>query len=268
MVHRRTGHGAVTDALRLCLGTLTVLRVRPPSVVDRRVAGLAMVLAPLVGLLLGVVVAALLWALGGGSSQVTAVVVVAALALLTRGLHLDGLADTADGLGSGRDAARALEVMRRGDVGPFGLVTLLLVLLLQVGALELLVRTSTGRAALVAALVLSRLVLPALCSRGIGAARPEGLGALVAGSVGGRALGVSAAGTGVVLLLVGLVLAPASGSVTTGSWLHVVAFLVVPAAVTGLFARRCIRRLGGITGDVLGACVEIAFTAALVVAVL
>ena len=50
VVHRRTGHAAVTDALRLCLGTLTVLRVRPPDHVDRRVAGRAMVLAPLVGL--------------------------------------------------------------------------------------------------------------------------------------------------------------------------------------------------------------------------
>ena len=54
----------------------------------------------------------------------------------------------------------------------------------------------------------------------------------------------------------------------SGSWLHLVAFLVGPAVVTGLFARRCIRRFGGVTGDVLGACVEVAFTAALLVAAL
>jgi adenosylcobinamide-GDP ribazoletransferase len=202
------------------------------------------------------------------SPLLAAVVVVAVLALLTRGLHLDGLADTADGLGSGREAARALEVMRRGDVGPFGVVTLLLVLLLQVAALERLVQTPTGRAALVAALVLSRLVLPVLCSRGIAGARPEGLGAMVAGSVGRPGLGVAAGLTALALLVVALVLAPTYGAVSTGSWLHVLAFLVAPAVVTGLFARRCLHRFGGVTGDVLGACVEVAFTAALVVAVL
>ena len=216
MVHRRTGHAAVTDALRLCLGTLTVLRVRPPRHVDRRVAGRAMVLAPLVGLGLGVVVLALVRVLGGAGSLVAAVVVVGALALLTRGLHLDGLADTADGLGSGREATRALEVMRRGDVGPFGVVTLLLVLLLQVAALERLVQTPTGRAALVAALVLSRLVLPVLCSRGIAAARPEGLGAMVAGSVGRSGLGVAVGVTALALLVVALVLASTAGRVGAG----------------------------------------------------
>ena len=59
----------------------------------------------------------------------------AALALLTRGLHLDGLADLADGLGSGQPAATALDIMRRSDIGPFGTVTLVLVLLTQVAAL-------------------------------------------------------------------------------------------------------------------------------------
>ena len=65
-MHGRPGHPAV-NALRLALGTLTVLPVRPPTSVDRRTAGRAMVLAPLVGLLLGVLVLALLWVLGGGT---------------------------------------------------------------------------------------------------------------------------------------------------------------------------------------------------------
>jgi adenosylcobinamide-GDP ribazoletransferase len=224
---------------------------------------------PVAGALVGAVVGGA-WALAAElwPPLVAAAVVVAVDLVVTGALHLDGLADTADGLGSRRPADGALEVMRRGDVGPFGLVTLLLVLLLQVAALEGLVQTSTGRAALVAALVLSRLVLPALCSRGIPAARPEGLGAMVAGTVGRVALAVSAVVSVLVLLVVALVLAPTYDSVTSGSWLHLVAFLVGPAVVTGLFARRCIRRFGGVTGDVLGACVEVAFTAALLVAAL
>ena len=112
MVHRRPGDAAV-NAWRLALGTLTVLPVRPPSSVDRRTAGRAMVLAPLVALLLGAVALVLLWVLGGGtllllgpagqgpglrtsslSPLIAAAMTVALLALLTRAMHLDGLADT------------------------------------------------------------------------------------------------------------------------------------------------------------------------------
>ncbi|GAA3105764.1 hypothetical protein GCM10020254_59560 [Streptomyces goshikiensis] len=60
---------------------------------------------------------------------------VAVPAALTRGLHLDGLADTADGLGSAKPAEDALRIMKQSDIGPFGVVTLLLVLLIQAAAL-------------------------------------------------------------------------------------------------------------------------------------
>ena len=286
------------NALRLALGTLTVLPVRPPSSVDRRTAGHAMVLAPLVALLLGVFVLAVLWVLGGGtlfvlgpgehsfgsvgdadlrparlSSLIAAVVAVALLAALTRGMHLDGLADVADGLGTGRDRERALAVMRQSDIGPFGVVTLLLVLLLQVASVDQLVQAPAGQAAIVGALLLSRLVLPALCLRGVPSARPDGLGATVAGSVGIAGLLVAAGLTAVASLLVPLV-ATASPQHLYGGLLwssgftapHLLALVVVPLIVTGLFARHCVRRFGGITGDVLGACVEVCFTTALLVA--
>lgn len=273
MVHRRPGDPSV-NALRLALGTLTVLPVRPPSAVDRRTAGRAMVLAPLVALLLGAVVLAVLWVLGTSSLSplVAAAVVVALLAALTRAMHLDGLADVADGLGSGRDRDRALAVMRQSDIGPFGVVTLLLVLLLQVACVEQLVQAPAGQAAIVAALLLSRLVLPALCLRGVPSARPDGLGAMVAGSVGVPGLLVAAGLAAVGSVLVSLFAASPQrlyGGLLSSSgysFPHVLALVVVPLLLTGLFARHCVRRFGGITGDVLGACVEVCFTAALLVA--
>src|SRR5690606_28356573 len=123
LVRRRAGHPAVTtfsrmtDPVRLAVGTLTVVPTPPPSTVDRRVAGWAMALAPSVGLLLGVVGGVLLWLVDGTGPVLAAALTIGLLALLTRAIHLDGLADTADGLGSGKPAPAALEVMRRGDVG-------------------------------------------------------------------------------------------------------------------------------------------------------
>ena len=244
----------------MAVGTLTVLPVRAP-VVDRATAGRAMVLAPLVGLLLWLPVAALLWLAdeAGLAPQLAAALAVGLLALLTRAMHLDGLADTADGLGSGRPADGALAVMRRGDAGPFGVVALLLVLLVQVAALAQLVAAGDGGVALGAALVVSRLALPLACLRGVPAARADGLGSAVAGSVSPAMalVAVLLAAAALVGLAAG---AQADAAVPTFALLGLLAGLAVGA--------RAVRRLGGITGDVLGACVEATFAAALVAACL
>ena len=108
--------------MRLAFTTLTVLPLRPGRV-DRRAAAVAMTIAPLVGALLGLVLAVLLTLLdlAGAPRLVAAGLAVGAGALLTRGLHLDGLADTIDALGSYRRGAEALEIMKKPDIGPFGL---------------------------------------------------------------------------------------------------------------------------------------------------
>jgi adenosylcobinamide-GDP ribazoletransferase len=255
----RTGLG---DAVRLALGTLTVLPVRAP-VVDRVSAGRAMVLAPVVGLLLWVPAALLLGVAGGASPLLASALVVGLLALLTRGMHLDGLADTADGLGSGRPAAAALGVMRRGDVGPFGVVALIVVLLVQAAALAQLVVDGTGASGLAAALVVSRLALPLACLRGVPSARPDGLGATVAGSVSRPMAGVAVA-----LAVLGTAVGVVAGQPLDGAALVDAAWGVLPAALGllagGVVVAHAVRRLGGITGDVLGAAVETTLAAALV----
>jgi adenosylcobinamide-GDP ribazoletransferase len=257
----------VRDALRLAFGTLTILPVQPPERVDPRTAGRAMVLAPVVGLVLAAAAVVALRLLDAVSPLLASVLVVALLAVLTRAIHLDGLADTADGLGSGRSGAQALAVMRRSDIGPFGVLTLVLALVTQVAALADLVSRGTAAEALTVAVVVSRLVIPLLCTPRLPAARADGLGSVVAGSVRGPGVVVAVLLAGVAVALAATVLAAADRGPDVGPAVFLAA-LTVPLLVAGMLCRRCVRRFGGLTGDVLGACVETAFTTALVVACL
>ncbi len=165
------------DGVRFAFGTLTVLPV-PGARWDRPAARAGMVCAPLVGLVTGLCAAAAGGAalLLGASPLLAAVATVAVPAVLTRGLHLDGLADVADGLGSGRPAEGALEVMKRSDIGPFGVVTLLLVLLAQVAAVAgaYAAGWAWGAVAVTASAVTARAALTLAAREGVPAARPGG----------------------------------------------------------------------------------------------
>jgi len=251
---------------------LTVIPWRPGrgeslAMPSRAAAAAAMAWAPAVGLLLGVVAAAVLLVadhpLSAGPLTASGLAV-GSLALLTRGLHLDGLADLADGLASGKSAPAALDIMRRSDIGPLGTVTLIMTLLLQVAALSQAEAAGHGRgpAALIAATVTSRLALTWACRRGVPAARPDGLGALVAGSV--RPV-IPAAVTAAALAAAAAAVAISASAGRPLGWtlpLAVAAGLGAALAVQ----RHAVRRLGGITGDVLGALAEVAATVTLVVA--
>jgi adenosylcobinamide-GDP ribazoletransferase len=250
------------SAWRLAVGTLTVIPVRPPSVVNRRVAGRAMLLAPVAVLPLAVLAAVLgrLAALTGWPSLLSGVVVVAVLALGTRALHLDGLADTVDGLGSGRLRERALEIMRRGDVGPMGVVALVLVLGAEAVAAGVLTSSWTGAALLAVVIAVSRTSLLLACRVGVPAARPDGLGATVAGSVQPALAAVSG-------LLSALVLVGTVTIVGRPWWIGALA-VIIGGTVAYAMVRLALRRLGGITGDVLGAVVELTLLALLLVVTL
>lgn len=253
------------DGLRLALTTLTVAPVRGPRAVDRRTAGQAMELAPLVGALLGLVAAAGVYGvrLAGASDLLAAAVGVSLLALLTRGLHLDGLADLADGLGSYRDPEGTRAVMKAPDVGPLGLVTVVLSLLMQVAALQSCLQQGRGTASLVLAVLTGRVVVAVACS-GPAAATPDGLGALVARTVR-RPVAVTwvllAAALGAAYAVVD---PDGVGDHRRHAVLGAVAVLVA-VGLTQWLQRHAVRRVGGLTGDVLGAVSEVATTAVLLV---
>jgi adenosylcobinamide-GDP ribazoletransferase len=234
--------------LRLAFSWLTVVPVAVGHV-DRDVARRAIACAPLVGIVLGGAAAGL-WLLldlvrvGG---LLAGILVVAFLALATRGMHLDGLADTADGLGSYGPPDRALAIMRDGPVGPFGVVALVLVLGAQAAAIH-------DWPALVLAVAVGRAMFCLCCRHGIPAARQEGLGALVAGT---QPLAVP------LLWLLGLLLLSPLADVDR-PWAGPVAVAVATGLVL-LLVRHIGKRFGGVTGDVLGAASEIATTVVLVV---
>ena len=244
---------------RVALGTLTVVPVGDVGEVTRPVARWAMVLAPLGALPVAVAAAVLVW-MGsalGLSPLLVGVGCVGVIALVTRALHLDGLADTVDGLGSGRPAAGALEIMRRGDVGPMGVVALVLVLAAQALGVAGLAAHRLGPFVVAAAVLASRSACTLLTSTAVPPARTDGLGA-------GMAATVPTPLAALVALVSGGLLAGVAAAELFPLWQALLAGLVqVPVCVW--LARTATRRLGGVTGDVIGAGVELSLCAALVV---
>ncbi len=266
---RERRRGSFADAWRLAFGTFTALPVSHPKRVGVATFGRAMLIAPVTTApaLAAWVVLSLLATHGVLPGMVAGALALAATALASRALHLDGLADLADGLTAGHDPERSLAVMRKGDVGPAGIAILVLVLLVDASCLATLLIDGGGMTLAAVALVASRLA-PAICARdGIPAARPEGLGQAVAGSVSRKAV---VAQVVVVCLLAGALgwLAMSPESAAGHLRAAVGGVVVVLAGVVGALAvrHRAVRRLGGITGDVIGAAIEIALALALVAA--
>lgn len=248
------------DGWRLAVGTCTVLPTRAPATIDRHSAGWAMLLAPLAFLPVALVaVGAGVGLVALGAPEPIGGLVGLGLVLLgTRAIHADGLADTVDGLGSGGDAERALAVMRRSDIGPMGVVALIVTLGLQAISLGELAGRGQWLLAVVT-LAGSRAALSLGARESVPAARPGGLGAAVAGTV-------PTAGAALQWLLVTAALTASALSGARGWWVGPAIAVAGFAAVLLLLAK-CRRRLGGVTGDVLGCLVEVAATAMLVVAV-
>lgn len=238
-------------ALLSATGFLTRLPVRRPASLPASEFAAAAVLFPLVGAALGGMIGGTALALAQVLPALLAATLAVALELiLTGALHVDGLADAADGL-AGRNPERALEIMRDHSLGAYGTSALSLDLLAKAVALG--------------ALAESGVVLPVVAAFAVSRAAPLPLAAALpyarSGSGTGRSLadrlGLRGAGAGVALAT--LIAVGATGAWAFGT----LACLALVSGAVGGLARQ---RLHGVTGDVMGAAIELTATLGLILA--
>ncbi len=223
---------------------LTRVPIGPPTPEGWRLADAAWAF-PLVGAGIGAVAALVFLVaeiLGLGPGPAALLAVLAGLCL-TGALHEDGLADTADGFFGGGDRARRLAVMRDPRHGTYGVLALVLSVGLRVAALAQTGEAVYAGLALIAAHAASRALLPA-AMRALPPARDDGLGA-DAGRPGTLSM-LAAAAIGAAIALAAL-----------GPLLGALALAAAAAAVL-VAAMMSSRRIGGATGDVMGALQQIA----------
>jgi len=229
------------------LGFLTILPLPAGWRGDERSLSRSVAWFPLIGLLLGGVWAAFGWGLQHCfPAPVCAALLLVLLPLFSGGLHLDGLADTADGFFSSRKRERMLEIMRDSRSGPMGVAAIAFVLIAQYAALAslpsklllgaLLLAPVTGRCAIVIAMT----ALPY--------ARPEGLVSIFAPRSKSYIVWASA------FLL-------------ASAWLTLrltgIAAAIAALLITLIFCRSCKQKINGFTGDTLGAACTLAETTVL-----
>lgn len=232
-------------AVRIAIAFLTILPVRLPAELPANGFRRSAAFFPLAGWLLGGLLAGVAWlcSLVSLPSLVSAVLLVALAAWLTKGLHLDGLADLLDGLGGGWDQARRLAIMKDSAIGTFGVLGLVILLALKVACLASLL-VNGGEPlffALFAGPVAARWSMATLAC-GVQYPRVSGTGHAFVGKVGLSELGLGS------VLLMPLI------------WWHWSMALIIICAVLlpALWLRfKATKALGGVTGDVLGASCEL-----------
>ncbi len=239
-------HACLTD-LRAALGLLT--RLPLPYAAGSPRGGAAAWAWPVAGIIIGVMVGmvATFGLYLGQTPAVAAAIALAAQAMLTGAMHEDGLADTADGLWGGWDKARRLEIMKDSHIGSYGVLALILITLARWSALSAVLATSSPFGAIIAVAALSRCAMAVLMAW-LPNARGKGLSQLV-GRPNAKIATIAVAIATVVCF-----------ALTGWQAIGMIAFVAVVTLGLGLIARA---KIGGQTGDVLGATQQLAETAAL-----
>ena len=233
--------GRLLLRVRLAISFLTIVPVAIRDADESDVAA-SMAFFPLVGALMGLGFALEDRALAFVFSRaLRSAIIVLSMVILSGAVHLDGLADIADALGAGRDRERALEILRDSRIGAFAAIALFFALALKVFALA----SAFGRlrmAMLIVAPILARWVLVAVSYK-LEYLRAHGAGSSMLGRFDDRNLAIASALT-------------ILGTVFFHSRDVLIAYAV--AIVATIAMRAFYRRwLGGITGDLIGACGEI-----------
>jgi cobalamin 5'-phosphate synthase/cobalamin synthase len=239
---------------------LTRLPVPQKFVFEAADVGRSTVFFPLVGALIGLIqTSALLVFVNAASGSVLKAILLAVLLVVinvfvTGALHLDGLADMADGFGGGREKERTLEIMRDSLIGSYGAVSLILLLILKVGAVAALIENEMAWQFLILAPALGRWASVPLGKFMPYARKSGGLGNAVTDYVGWTEL------VGATIITAILLFALIDWQTGLKLWL-------VVTVLTIFNARLCFKKIGGVTGDTLGANTEICETAVLLAAV-
>jgi len=243
----------MNDFLR-ALSLLTILPVRGRWEADT-VAGRTMAFYPLVGAVIGALLAGLAWLSGElrlaeAAPLLPAALILAGWAALTGALHLDGWADCCDALFVPVSRERRLEIMKDPRLGGFGAAGLILLLIVKLAALQGVAASPAALPTLIAIPTLARWAA-VIAAKAYPSARPGGMGDYFRRGLGRREL-----------LLATAIAAIAAAPLL---WRGALLWAVVGLALLALSRLAC-ARLGGLTGDVYGAIIELAETAALVAA--
>lgn len=224
----------------LAIQFLTIIPVHLKNVTQKKIAA-SMIFFPAAGLLIGLLLAGINLLLSSFPAGASSAILVVSLIIVTGGMHLDGLSDTFDAISSAKNREEMLRIMKEPQVGAMGVISMLCVLLLKVSFLASL-NTQLRPPALILMTVLSRWSL-------VGAifafpyARQEGKAKVFLEGINGKIFIMATISTVVIAAFV---------------WsLKGLAVMAAAGITAWCFAKIMAKKLGGITGDILGAANEI-----------
>lgn len=253
---------------RTALSWLTIFPVKAPDDVNRHVGARVVKATPLVGVVLGLLCGLVSWGLSAAAIPwpITGIILTVLLVILTRGIHVDGLANTFDGLTSYREPKEARRIMHDGQVGSPGLTAVVLALIAENLAFGLL-SIHNGHIMTGTVIAVAQWSTPLMCASGASPVPRDGFGFLMVSTQ--RPL------FGWIMSSMGALLFTGAAAVTSArcgqmpdvSVVIALLYSAIAVGVTVFYRQQCVRILGCVDGDVLGANVELLQSCGAVMAV-